>query len=397
MLSAVHSDRSGRVFVSGDYLAAGYDGAGRVALTDTIPLPADARLVPFPRDAEGFDRGGRPRPLGRDRWALAAVLPAGHTRTHHPAYRDDPAASALEPLPYTALAAGPDGGLRVAATMTGRAAAGPVADIDALVRAGLRAHPSNKLVKQLARCARDYGCAGARQAFAGTGCAAITVASPPAERAPDVVAPRWTADELPSETSAFTPTAREIAELASAHLQAGGSCVSFGRACEGEPLASVRVIEDAVRAIRASFATARIHLETSGSAPAALRRLAHSGVSAVTIRLASARSETYELLHGPTAHRWGDVRASLQAASELGLELEIALLVLPGLTDRPSELETLVELLGTLPRATLALRDLAADPLRALALVPTREKPVGIAGAFARLRADVPTAVGARA
>ena len=100
MFQAVHTDRSGRVFVAADYGAAGLDGPVATGLERAVPLPASAELVPLPdRAAVGLDRRGLPRSLGPARWALGAILPAGHLRTHLPATLIAAGASALEPLP----------------------------------------------------------------------------------------------------------------------------------------------------------------------------------------------------------------------------------------------------------------------------------------------------------
>lgn len=397
MLSAVHSDRSGRVFVSADYGAAGFDGASDAPLADTIPLPDGARVVPIEREARGVDRSGRSRALGRTRWALAAVLPSGYTRTHHPAYRSREHDAPLAPLPYAALAGGAGGELRVAALRTAAARAVPTVDVEAIVAAGLRAWPANRLARQLARCARDYACSFARDAFAGRGRAGAPVGAATSE-APDAgVAARWTFDESPTEPAAFRPDAAEIADLVLAFLAGGGEGVSFGRACEGDPLAAAPLLEDAVRRIRAGTTAGRLHLETAGSSPAALRRMVAAGIGAVTVRIASARADTFEALHRPIRHRWSEVRATLRLVAELGASLEIALLVFPGITDRPSELDELVALFGELPAARVSLRDLAADPEHALRLVPSRERPVGIAAALDRLHREVPGALGAPA
>jgi len=396
MLSAVHTDRSGRVLVSGDYFAAGSDGASIVPLRDTVALPENARLVPIERDAEGFDRAGRPRLLAHGRWTLAAVLPSGFVRTHNPAYREAPSDPPLDPLPYAAIAADEHGALRVAALQTGAADGTAVADLEPAIRDELRGHPSNTLARQLARCARDYGCAAARGAFAGRGLAAVTVASPDpatADAERKVIAPRWRPDESPTERAAFRPTSAEIAEIALAHIARGGTGVSFGRACEGEPLGSVRLIEEAIRRIRESTDRGRIHLETGGASAAALRRLAAVGLGAVTVRVVTARADTHDALHGSVDHRWPDVRATLQAAAELGLDLEIALLVFPGITDRPVELDEFTALLRDLPNASVMPRDLAADPHRALDLLPSRGSPIGVAAALERIRREAPRAL----
>jgi hypothetical protein len=67
--------------------------------------------------------------------------------------------------------------------------------------------------------------------------------------------------------------------------------------------------------------------------------------------------------------------------------------VLPGLFDRPVEVAALIALVGDLPEGSaLLLRDLHADPLRALALVPDRTNaPLGIARALERIREELPS------
>ena len=120
MFAAVHSDRSGRVYVSADWGACAFDGARTFEIGTAIPLPEGTRLVPLAREAEGLDRMGRVRALGSSRWALGAVLPAGYTRTLHPAYRDEGLReSPLTPLPTTAVCADDAGALYVAAVPTG--------------------------------------------------------------------------------------------------------------------------------------------------------------------------------------------------------------------------------------------------------------------------------------
>ena len=110
--------------------------------------------------------------------------------------------------------------------------------------------------------------------------------------------------------------------------------MSFGRACEGEPLLSARLVEDAIRLIRGTTRSGTIHLETNGSVPAALRRLGAAGLDAVTIRIASARADTYETLHRPEAYRFADVRASLRVAAEQRLATSLVIPVLPAIHRR---------------------------------------------------------------
>jgi len=392
---AVHADRAGRIIVS-DHAAAAFDGATTVPLSDVLRLPTGATVLHLERDAETLDRSGRARRVGPGRLAVAAVLPPGFLRTQLPAYADAPDKPDLTPRAYTAVAADDAGDLVVAALLIDRdptrdGDAYRKAEIAAKVNEALRSRPADRLVRQLARCAREYGCRAAANAFYGRWECALPIAAPANEHPPSAVAPRLDGEAEPREPAAFHATAEEVAALATQHIAAGGTLVSFGRACEGEPLLVARVVEDAIRLIRATTRAGTIHLETNGSIPAALRRLAATGLDAVTIRLVSARADTYEALHRPEGYRFADVRASIRFAAEQHLATSLLVPVLPGIFDRTEELSAMVGLAEELPEGSaILLRDLAADPLRAVAAVKTRDTLVGVAHALERLRDELP-------
>jgi pyruvate-formate lyase-activating enzyme len=395
MYRAVHADRAGRIIVS-DHAAAAFDGAATVPFTDAIPLPSGAVVTHLEREAETLDRSGRARGVGAGRLAVAAVLPPGHLRTQLPAYADATDKPDLTPRAYTAVAADDAGDLVVAAVLIDRDLTHdvdgyPKAEIATRVNEALRSRPADRLIRQLARCAREYGCRGAANAFYGRWECALPIAAPANEHPPAVVAPRLDGEAEPREPAAFHPTAEEVAALATQHIGAGGTLVSFGRACEGEPLVVARTVEDAIRLIRAATRSGTIHLETNGSVPSALRRLAAAGLDAVTVRLASARADTYETLHRPEGYRFVDVRASLRVAAEQRLATSLLVPVLPGVFDRTEEIAALIDLAGELREGSaILLRDLAADSLRALALVKGRETRIGVGRALERLREELP-------
>ena len=65
--------------------------------------------------------------------------------------------------------------------------------------------------------------------------------------------------------------------------------------------------------------------------------------------------------------------------------------MLPGLFDRTEEIAALVALASELPEGSaVLLRDLAADPLQALAALKGRDAHVGVARALERLREELP-------
>lgn len=368
MYASVHADRTGRVLVSRESGAAGMGGLVPTPIGAAVPLPAGARIVHLPRVALGYDRAARARPLGRDRLAVGALLPPGFCRTLFPAYLDDPAARPLGALAYAAVAADERGELVVAATDLAVERDGR--DARAAARSDLlRSQPANSLVRQLARCTRENACRAAGSAARGDELP-VPLGAPAAERPSLPLDLRSGYAGAPAEHAAFRPSAREIVAVAAEHRTRGGRRISFGPACDGEPLTRIRVVEEAVRGVREGSPGTVVRLETCGSDPAALRRAIAAGVGSVTVRIASARAETYERLHGPVSHRWPDVRASLAAAAADGVAFTLALLVLPGLTDRAAEIDALAELLGELPGGRLELRELGADPLRVLAALP---------------------------
>ena len=379
-----------------DHAAAAFDGVATVTFTDAIPLPPGATVLHVEREAQTLDRSGRARGVGPGRLAVAAIVTPGHLRTALPAYADAPDKPDLAPRAYAAVAADDAGHLAVAAMLidsdpTREADAYPKAEIAARVNDALRSRPADRLVRQLARCAREYGCRAAANAFYGRWECALPIAAPANEHPPAAIALCLDGEADPREPAAFHATADEVAALATQHIAAGGTLVSFGRACEGEPLLAARLVEEAIGLIRATTRSGTIHLETNGSVPAALRRLAATGLDAVTFRLISARADTYEALHQPEGFRLADVRAAMRVAAEQRLATSLLVPVLPGIFDRSDEIAALIDLAGELREGSaILLRDLAADPLRALVTVPGRETTLGIPRALERLREELP-------
>jgi pyruvate-formate lyase-activating enzyme len=396
MYRAVHADRGGRILVT-DHPAIAFDGARHVPFADAVALPPDAVVVPIEREALAAERSGKPRRLGAGRLAAAALLPPGYLRAQLPAYIDATDRPDIAPRAYAAVAADENGALVVSGLQLDRDATHDAssylrAEVAAKVADGLRANPGDKLVRQLARCAKEYGCHAAANAFFGRWECALPIAAPSNEKAPAAVAPKRDGEAEPTEVAAFHPSTDEIARLALAHVAAGGSMLSFGRACEGEPLLAAREVEDATVRIRAGTRDGTIHLNTNGSVPGGLRRLAGAGLDSISVRILAASAAAYEALHGPEGYRFPDVRASIRLAADLPIATSVLVLVLPGLFDRPTELAALIALVGDLPEnSALLLRDLHADPLRALALVPDRANaPLGIARAVERIREELP-------
>ena len=375
--------------MAADYGAAALDG-GVAALERAIALPVGAPVVPLPdRAGLGLDRRALPRSLGPARLAVAAILGRGYVRTHLPAIDAAGDTAPLEPLPYAAIAADARGELVVAAIrLSEDPVSAPVDAVGAAISRRLRDEPSNRLLRQLARCAREYGCAAARNAFLGRDECALPLGAPANDDAAPLVALRRREERAPLAPIAIKVPAADAIAVAVAHLGSGGTSVSFGHACEGEPLGVIRDVAEVTAGIRAAGSTGEIVLRTSGSSAIALGRAAEAGVDRVAVRIASADGPMYERVHRPNGFRWTDVRATLREAVARRLAITVDLLALPGLTDRASEVGALLALLGELPAGTeVRLADLAADPYALLARLPAGAT-IGIATVLDRLRAD---------
>ena len=397
-LTAVHTNRNGDVFVGEEYSAAAFDGRQERPLRaeDTIPLPAGATLMALDsRRAQAFDGRGGLRTLGRERWSLSALLPTGYTRTLYPAYADEPGQPDLPLFGYAAIGM-LDGDLRVAAIATDPAPEWDpkrfnTPDLRSRVNEALGDRPSNKMLRQLARCARDYGCYTAQNVFYGRWEAALPVSPACNARCVGCISLQEGETAAPQERFKMTPTADEIAEIAVAHLERPDSyMVSFGQGCEGEPLLAARTIAEAIAKIRTRTARGIVHLNTNASLPTQLRRLIDAGLQSIRVSTISALSATYAAYYRPSGYGWSDVQASLHLAAERGLLINFNLLVLPGLTDRPEEVEAFVGLLRDLPSGVVQLRNLNADPKRALSVFEPPAALVGIPAMLERYHAEAP-------
>ena len=117
--------------------------------------------------------------IARRRTAVAALLPAGYTRLLLPAFERAPDAPALPLFGYT-YACVVDDELHVAAARTDAAddwtpryfAPG---ELEAAIGARIARDPANRVLAQVALCARDYGCFTAQNVFLERGEAALPV------------------------------------------------------------------------------------------------------------------------------------------------------------------------------------------------------------------------------
>ena len=366
---------------------------------DLIPLPPDTTLSMLPnRLAAGADALGKRQTIGAQQgWALAALLPIGYTRTHLPAYEKTPQ---TEPLPffgYTAVA-GWHGRIYAAAVATDDPARWLPSNYDArrlerLVRERLLAEPENRVLQQHAHCALDYHCPTASNLFFQRWEGAVAVSPGCNARCVGCIS-KQDEDNLvsPQDRLMFVPTQDEVVDVAVAHLESAPDAIlSFGQGCEGEPLLQARLIERAIRAIRARTDRGTININSNASNPRALQRLYDAGLDSLRASTISARRETYDAYYRPIGYTFDDVRRSLLLARDAGVYTSINLLSFPGYIDAEDEVEALVSYLRETGVRLVQMRTLNIDPEVFLPRVPRPQgRPLGIRMLIETLRRELP-------
>ncbi|MCL6639475.1 MAG: radical SAM protein [Firmicutes bacterium] len=380
----------------------GLDRKGRFAVLEHAPASAPPGRLPPRRGREGRfretggagekGRGSAPAPV----YAVGALLPQGYTRTLLPACRREKDGPPLPLFGYTAVAAR---GGKIYAAARRTEDPGPwdpvhynTEQLPQLVRRKLRAHPGNRIVRQLARCAVDYRCFTAQNIFYGRREGGIPV-SPSCNAAclgcislqPSGCCP------APQARIGFCPEAREVAELAVPHLSGeDGAIVSFGQGCEGEPALAAGTVAGAIGLIRAATGRGTVNMNTNGGHTAGVSKIVAAGLDSVRVSLISARPEVYAAYYRPRGYGLDDVRRTIRLCAGAGVHTSLNLLVMPGLTDRAEEAAALVSLIREDGVHMVQLRNLNIDPDFLFERLPPRKGGlIGIDGLIDALR-EVP-------
>lgn len=394
----VYSAVDGDVGERRELRALDYTGAP-LAPDDLIPLPEGSTLAMLPhRLAVGLNSSGQRHVTpARHGWALAALLPIGYTRTKLPAYEKTPETESLPFFGYTAIA-GWRGRLYVAALRTDDPERWIGRNYDArrlrrLVRERLEAEPENRALAHHAHCALDYQCPTASNLFFGRWEGAVAVSPGCNARCVGCIS-KQDEDDLvsPQDRLTFIPSAEEVVELGVAHLERAEDAIySFGQGCEGEPLLQGRLIERAIRDIRARTPRGVLNINTNGSNPRVLQRLYDAGLDCIRVSTISARRETYDAYYRPLGYTFEHVKESLRRARDAGVYSSINLLCFPGLIDAEDEVAALIAFLRETGVRLVQLRNLNIDPEVLLPRVPAPQgAPMGIRAFVETLRREAP-------
>lgn len=382
MITALYADARGEIFDRPGWGALGRVGEETAPLkpADLIPLPEGADLMFLPeRSALGLRHGRVSELPGR---AVAAILPAGYTRTHLPAFRSGENAAMLPLYGYTAVALYKDA-LHAAAVYTDRNDKWQplkynTPALKKLVRRTQKELPSNRIVEQLANCSLKWHCCTAQNLFYRRWEAGIPV-SPACNANCFGCISLQSAECCPSPQSriAFTPAPEEIAAVGVYHLAAApDAIVSFGQGCEGEPSLAAAQIAAGIRLMRAQTGRGQINMNTNAGYTEGVRQIVDAGLDTMRVSIISAREEAYQAYYRGN-YRLADVKASIAYAKQKGVYVSLNLLYFPGFNDREEERAAWKEFLAQSGVDMIQMRNLNVDPDAFLAVMPPPEGKAG--------------------
>lgn len=372
----LYANSDGKIFDYPGLQMAGRSGSAffRPDINDLIPLPEGSELFvipdsvpvaydPFQDDFVLFDTGlSKGRALG-----VAAFMAPAYTGTALAAYKR----KTKEPLPlfaYTAV-----GWWKGRFWVTAfRSDADIRQDIKGFnqeevikkTRKRLKRYRKNKLIQHLGKCCLTYGCPAAKNFFlsrfeaplpsspvCNARCLGCLSYQPP-------IGPPATQQRID-----FSPSLRDIKETALVHLRSvRDGIVSFGQGCEGEPLMQKDLLSLAVSGIRKEFRGGTVNLNSNASIPEAVECLAEKGLDSIRISMNSVNERLYSAYYRPRGYTFGDVLESWKRAKESGLYVSLNLFVMPGLTDDPTHVDMLSELIGKYGLDLVQLRNHNIDP-----------------------------------
>ncbi|MCI5182803.1 MAG: radical SAM protein [Candidatus Electrothrix sp. AW1] len=374
---------------------------------ELIELPEGSELFVLPnRLPVGIEpETGEPALLDCDPYtgdtgiaAVAAFMSPAHTAVYTAAYQSQNKAPLLPLFAYTAVG-WMDGKFWVAAFRSDQDIRQDTAGFDQNVinqrtAKKLKQHQDNRLIQHLGKCCLTYGCPAARNYFLGRWEAPLPT-SPTCNASCVGCISLQPSGCCPStqDRIRFTPTSREIAEIAIPHLEkAPRPVVSFGQGCEGEPLLQTPLLEQSIQLIRQQTDKGTINLNSNASLPDAVEKLAVVGLDSLRVSMNSARPAFHQRYYRPARFSFQDVRRSIEVMKDAEKHVSLNYFVLPGFTDDPDEYDALCELIAATGPDLIQLRNLNMDPeqyRKAVQHTP-KKPPIGMLRWLESLKAQFP-------
>ena len=376
----LYADSKGRIYDHPYFRMAGFLGSSPANLKaeDLIPLPGFSKLFYIPDCPPiGLDPAtGEFKTVSEITmdgmvtkcYAVAAFLEPGLVRTQLPAVDYGPKSYTLPMWAYTAVGFKNEeywaAGFRIEYNHKWDPMNYDDRELVPAIRKYQSESGSGPLVEHLISCATKNHCFAAKNLFLRRWEAPIPVSQTCNAACLGCLSlqPDFSCDASHQRIS-FSPSREEIAALALEHLNcAPEAIVSFGQGCEGEPLMEHSLIAESIKEIRRQTTAGTINLNTNGSLPECIHRLAESGLDSIRISLNSAQPEMYHAYYRPKGYDFKDVVASISISRDMGLYTMINYLVFPGITDQEEEIEAMMKMIKKTGVNFIHLKNLNIDP-----------------------------------
>ncbi|MBR2179347.1 MAG: radical SAM protein [Selenomonadaceae bacterium] len=368
IITALYADKNGEIFDAPDIIGVGRIGSDIVKLQpeDLIKLPDSADLMFLPnRRAVGLTKSGELKVIKGQ--AVSAILPAGYTRTHLPAFECETACQMLPLYGYTAVVLYRNELYTTAIYTDENHKWDPIhyntRELKKLVRRVKKDLPNNRIVEQVANCSLSWHCCTAQNLFyrrweAGIptsptcnakclGCISLQ----PAECCPS-----------PQSRITFKPTVEEIAEVGLYHLTtAPEAIISFGQGCEGEPSLMANNIAEAIKLIRSKTDGGQININSNAGFTEGIKKIVDAGLDSIRVSIISANEESYNAYYR-AAYKLNNVKESIKYALDKGVYVSLNMLYFPGFNDREEELAAWIKFFEELSVQMIQVRNLNIDP-----------------------------------
>ncbi|PLX69029.1 MAG: radical SAM protein [Denitrovibrio sp.] len=233
-----------------------------------------------------------------------------------------------------------------------------------VVNQRLELSPKNRIYKQLSKCALEYHCTAAKNAFLGRWECPLPTAPTCNSRCLGCISKQEDKRVVsPQERLKFVPRVNEIVEVALNHYEvAEEPIVSFGQGCEGDPIMTADVIAKAVKVIKKKAPELTVNFNSNCSDPEKMKMLFDAGIDSIRVSVNSVVHSTYESYYKPVGYSLDDVLKSIELANNYNVYTALNMLTIPGVNDRESEAETMLDFLKAYEIDLIQLRNLNIDP-----------------------------------
>jgi MoaA/NifB/PqqE/SkfB family radical SAM enzyme len=370
---------------------------------ECIKLPFGTEIFSLPgRSPIGY-YGGEVAPIkrlfGMEIDAASAFLPSAYLRTFLPAYKLRNKTQPLSLWAYAGIGIDGDDFYAPAFRIDDNRRSDPELhcndeELEEKVKEIFSLYPANRLVKQLATCAKEYRCLCARNFF-------LSRFEAPIPTTPVCNAHCIGCLSFQEKGSGFgesqyrldfAPEPAEIAEVILHHFDhVKYGIASFGQGCEGEPLMRGKALAEAIRLVRKQTDEGTINLNTNGSLPEMASIMIDAGLDSIRVSLNSPTEKYYNAYYLPDKYKYSDVMRTIRLSLDKRIFVAINLFFMTGFTDMQSEIDALHLFLEKYPVDMIQTRNLNIDPDLYFEKIGFEEsKPFGIKALVDHLRNEYP-------